>query len=60
MGFKKEDTAKLLVKLNIKLDVEDREKEGKPLLKVCAWLYNRYGMLSKSQNGGAFLDILLC
>ncbi len=35
MGFKKEDTAKLLIKLNIKLDVEDREKEGKPLLKVC-------------------------
>ncbi|XP_064390604.1 elongation factor 2b-like [Halichondria panicea] len=34
MGFKKEETAKLLVKLNIKLDADDREKEGKPLLKT--------------------------
>ncbi|XP_071795052.1 elongation factor 2b-like [Asterias amurensis] len=33
MGFKKEATAKLLEKLSIKLTVEQREKEGKPLLK---------------------------
>lgn len=34
MNFKKEETAKLIEKLDIKLDAEDREKEGKPLLKV--------------------------
>ncbi|NP_001083165.1 uncharacterized protein LOC398780 [Xenopus laevis] len=34
MNFKKEETAKLIEKLDIKLDTEDREKEGKPLLKV--------------------------
>eukprot|EP00118_Oscarella_pearsei_P024484 m.306164 g.306164 ORF g.306164 m.306164 type:complete len:841 (+) comp41018_c0_seq1:1394-3916(+) len=33
MNFKKEIIAKLLEKLSIKLSVEDREKEGKPLLK---------------------------
>uniref|UniRef100_A0A452HXF9 Tr-type G domain-containing protein n=1 Tax=Gopherus agassizii TaxID=38772 RepID=A0A452HXF9_9SAUR len=34
MNFNKEETAKLIEKLNIKLDVEDRDKEGKPLLKA--------------------------
>lgn len=34
MNFKKEETAKLIQKLEIKLDVEDRDKEGKPLLKA--------------------------
>lgn len=34
MNFKKDETAKLLEKLNIKLDNEDKEKEGKPLLKA--------------------------
>ncbi|KAM6963443.1 elongation factor 2b-like [Aplochiton taeniatus] len=34
MNFKKEETAKMLEKLNIKLDTEDKEKEGKPLLKA--------------------------
>ena len=34
MNFKKEETKKLIEKLNIKLGAEDREKEGKPLLKA--------------------------
>lgn len=34
MHFKKEETAKLIDKLQIKLESEDREKEGKPLLKA--------------------------
>lgn len=34
MNFKKEATAKLLEKLAIKLSPEDREKEGKPLMKA--------------------------
>lgn len=34
MNFKKEETQKLIDKLNIKLDTEDKEKEGKQLLKV--------------------------
>lgn len=34
MNFKKEETAKLIEKLDIKLDSEDKDKEGKPLLKV--------------------------
>lgn len=34
MNFKKEEAAKLIAKLDIKLDVEDLDKEGKPLLKV--------------------------
>lgn len=34
MNFKKEETQKLIEKLNVKLDTEDKEKEGKPLLKV--------------------------
>uniref|UniRef100_A0AAR2L3W1 Tr-type G domain-containing protein n=1 Tax=Pygocentrus nattereri TaxID=42514 RepID=A0AAR2L3W1_PYGNA len=34
MNFKKEETAKLIEKLDIKLDQEDRDKEGKPLLKA--------------------------
>lgn len=34
MNFKKEETAKLIEKLQIKLDADDREKEGKPLLKA--------------------------
>jgi len=34
MNFKKEETAKLIEKLEIKLDNEDKEKEGKPLLKA--------------------------
>lgn len=36
MTFKKEETAKLIEKLDIKLDSEDKDKEGKPLLKVSA------------------------
>lgn len=34
MTFKKEEAAKLIEKLDIKLDSEDKDKEGKPLLKV--------------------------
>ncbi|CDQ57509.1 unnamed protein product [Oncorhynchus mykiss] len=34
MNFKKDETAKLIEKLDIKLDTEDKEKEGKPLLKA--------------------------
>uniref|UniRef100_A0A8C4E9I4 Tr-type G domain-containing protein n=1 Tax=Dicentrarchus labrax TaxID=13489 RepID=A0A8C4E9I4_DICLA len=34
MNFKKEETAKLIQKLEIKLDTEDKDKEGKPLLKA--------------------------
>lgn len=40
MNFKKEDTAKLLAKLNIILKGDDKEKEGKELLKIVmrTWL----------------------
>merc|ERR1712168_1336431 len=40
MNFKKEETAKLLETLKIKLPVDDRDKEGKQLLKVVmrTWL----------------------
>nr|CAG4648483.1 EOG090X00RJ [Polyphemus pediculus] len=40
MNYKKEETESLLTKLNIKLNVEDREKDGKALLKavVRQWL----------------------
>uniref|UniRef100_A0A8C9VWW2 Elongation factor 2 n=1 Tax=Scleropages formosus TaxID=113540 RepID=A0A8C9VWW2_SCLFO len=34
MNFKKEETAKMIEKLNIKLDSEDKDKEGKSLLKA--------------------------
>uniref|UniRef100_A0A673AHM9 Elongation factor 2 n=1 Tax=Sphaeramia orbicularis TaxID=375764 RepID=A0A673AHM9_9TELE len=34
MNFKKEETATLIQKLDVKLDAEDKEKEGKPLLKA--------------------------
>uniref|UniRef100_A0A672I3P3 Elongation factor 2-like n=1 Tax=Salarias fasciatus TaxID=181472 RepID=A0A672I3P3_SALFA len=34
MNFRKEETAKLIEKLDVKLDSEDKEKEGKPLLKA--------------------------
>lgn len=34
MNYKKEETASLLLKLNIDLKHEDKEKDGKPLLKV--------------------------
>uniref|UniRef100_A0A671X249 Eukaryotic translation elongation factor 2b n=1 Tax=Sparus aurata TaxID=8175 RepID=A0A671X249_SPAAU len=34
MNFKKDETAKLIDKLGVKLDSEDKEKEGKPLLKA--------------------------
>lgn len=34
MNFKKEKTKELIEKLKIKLDADDREKEGKPLLKA--------------------------
>ncbi|XP_008336799.1 elongation factor 2-like [Cynoglossus semilaevis] len=34
MNFDKEETDKLIKKLEIKLDSEDKEKEGKPLLKA--------------------------
>uniref|UniRef100_A0A667YLQ9 Elongation factor 2 n=1 Tax=Myripristis murdjan TaxID=586833 RepID=A0A667YLQ9_9TELE len=34
MNFKKEETEKLIQKLEVKLDAEDKEKEGKPLLKA--------------------------
>ena len=33
MNYKKEETESLLTKLNIKLTLEDREKDGKNLLK---------------------------
>lgn len=41
MNFRKEETAKLIEKLDIKLDSEDKDKEGKPLLKVspAAWAW---------------------
>lgn len=35
MNVKKEETTKLLDKLNIKLTAEERDLEAKPLLKVC-------------------------
>ena len=40
MNFKKEETAKLIEKLGIKLLSEDKDLDGKPLMKVCApaWL----------------------
>jgi len=40
MGYKKEDTASLLQKLNIELKPEDKDKDGKQLLKVVmrTWL----------------------
>ena len=40
MNFKKEEMAKLIEKLDIKLDSKDKDKEGKPLLKavMCRWL----------------------
>jgi len=40
MNFKKDETAKLLEKLNIKLRVEEKEFEGKPLVKTVmrTWL----------------------
>ena len=43
MNFKKEETKKLIDKLNIKLDGDDKEKEGKPLLKVSTniWYFAR-------------------
>lgn len=34
MKFKKDETAKMIQKLDIKLDSEDKDKEGKPLLKA--------------------------
>ncbi|XP_029938726.1 elongation factor 2 [Salarias fasciatus] len=34
MNFRKDDTEKLIQKMEIKLDNEDKEKEGKPLLKA--------------------------
>lgn len=34
MKFKKDETAKMIEKLDIKLDTEDKDKEGKPLLKA--------------------------
>ncbi|KPP67156.1 elongation factor 2-like, partial [Scleropages formosus] len=34
MNFQKEETQKLIEKLDVKLDAEDKEKEGKPLLKA--------------------------
>ena len=36
MHVKKDETAKLLEKLQIKLPAEERDLEGKPLMKVCA------------------------
>ncbi|XP_061264994.1 elongation factor 2-like [Bos javanicus] len=40
MNFKKEEMAKLIEKLDVKLDSKDKDKEGKPLLKavMCRWL----------------------
>lgn len=40
MNYKKEDTASLLQKLNIELKPEDKDKDGKQLLKVVmrTWL----------------------
>ena len=40
MNFKKEESAKLIQKLNIKLNIEEAKLEGKPLLKLCMrrWL----------------------
>ena len=36
MNLKKDATASLIEKLNIKLGAEERELEGKPLMKVCS------------------------
>ena len=40
MNFKKEETTKLVQKLNIKLNIEEQKIGGKPLLKLCMrrWL----------------------
>lgn len=40
MNFKKDESAKLIQKLNIKLNIEEMKLEGKPLLKLCMrrWL----------------------
>lgn len=34
MNFRKDEAAKLIQKMDIKLDNEDKDKEGKPLLKA--------------------------
>lgn len=62
MNFKKEEMAKLLEKLNIVLKGEDKEKEGKPLLKVrgssCTFAVYANRILNSSCNGGASSRIL--
>ncbi|MGH0179718.1 UNVERIFIED_CONTAM: hypothetical protein FKN15_002089 [Acipenser sinensis] len=51
MNFKKEETAKLIEKLDIKLDAEDREKEGKPLLKCPEQVVGGiYGVLNRKRG----------
>lgn len=53
MNFKKEEAAKLIEKLDIKLDSEDKDKEGKPLLKVrlvLEHLWGGDGQLSRSKQ----------
>ena len=47
MNFKKEETAKLIEKLEIKLDRKDKDREGKPLLKAVmhCWLPARDALL---------------
>lgn len=55
MNFKKEKAAKLIEKLDIKLDIEDRDKEGKPLLKL-TWLF----YFVRISSVVAFLTLELC
>lgn len=53
MNFKKEETAKLIEKLDIKLDSEDKGKEGKPLLKVRPKRAPGWGRGRKGSGAGA-------
>jgi hypothetical protein len=50
MNFKKEETKKLIEKLNIKLDTDDKEKEGKPLLKVSTNTFSRENLWPFSES----------
>jgi len=50
MNGKKEKVAKILEKLGVKLKTEDKEKEGKQLLKVNLKTLLLVQMLSKTQS----------
>lgn len=59
MNFKKDDTSKLIEKLGVKLTAEERDLEGKPLLKVTFNYYARL-MLRLSCIAGCLAVILCC